>query len=45
MVAASPGRISTGETFSHVMASPGLAEYVTCIVESPVFFTYRGVIG
>jgi hypothetical protein len=45
MLADSPGRISTGETFSHVMAYPGLAEYVTSIGESPAFFTFRGVIG
>jgi len=45
MVADSPGRISTGETFSHFMAFPGLAEYVTTIGESPAFFRYRGVIG
>jgi hypothetical protein len=45
MLADSPGRISTGETFSHVMAYAGLAEYVTSIGESPVFFTFRGVIG
>jgi hypothetical protein len=31
--------------FSHVMASPGLAEYVTSIRESPVFLTYWAVIG
>jgi hypothetical protein len=45
MLAESPGRISTGETFSHAIASPGLAEYVTCIGDSPAFFTPRGVIG
>ena len=45
MLADSPGSISTGETLSHVMASPGLAENVTSIGESPVFLTYRGVIG
>jgi hypothetical protein len=45
MLADSPGRISTRETFSHVMASSGLAEYVTSIGESPVFLTYRAVIG
>jgi hypothetical protein len=45
MLADCPGRISTGEIFSHVMASLGLAEYVTSIGESPVFFTLRGVIG
>jgi hypothetical protein len=45
MLADSPGRISTGETFSHVMASAGLAEYVTSMGESPVFFTLKGVIG
>jgi hypothetical protein len=27
------------------MASPGLAEYVTSIRESPVFLTYWAVIG
>jgi hypothetical protein len=31
--------------FSYVMASPGLAEYVTSIRESPVFLTYWAVIG
>jgi hypothetical protein len=45
MLADSPGRISTGEIFSHAIASPGLAEYVTFIGESPAFFTFRGVIG
>jgi hypothetical protein len=45
MLADSPGRISTGETFSHAMAYPGLAEYVTSIGESPAFFTDSGVIG
>ena len=45
MLADSPGRILTGEIFSHDMASAGLAEYVTSIGESPVFFTFRGVIG
>ena len=45
MLADSPGRISTGEAFSHVMASPGLAEYVTSIGESRVFLTYSEVIG
>ena len=45
MLAASPGRISTGETLSHDMAYPGLAAYVTCIGESPVFFRDSGVIG
>jgi hypothetical protein len=45
MLADSPGRISTGEAFSHVMAYPGLVEYVTSSGESPVFFTFRGVIG
>jgi hypothetical protein len=45
MLADAPGRISAGETFSHVMASAGLAEYVTFTGESPVFFTFKGVIG
>jgi hypothetical protein len=45
MLADSPGRISTGETFSHDRAAPGLAEYVTSRGVSPVFFTDRGVIG
>jgi hypothetical protein len=45
MFADAPGRISTGETFSHVMASAGLAEYVTSIGEFPAFIRFSGVIG
>jgi hypothetical protein len=45
MLADCPGRISTGETFSHAIAPAGLAEYVTCSGDSPAFFTLRAVIG
>ena len=40
-----PGEDFYRETLSHVMASAGLAENVTSIGESPVFFTCREVIG
>ena len=40
-----PGEDLDRGGFQHVMAYPGLVEYVTSSGESPVFFTFRGVIG